>query len=275
MLLNNFLEASARRTPDKIALIVGNERYTYAEIESLSSKAASALAGEGLEKHDRAVVFLDNSLEAVVGIFAVLKAGGVFLPLNPTTKAEKLAYILNNSRASAIISSADKADIIREASEVSPHLKQVLIARGHDTGRLGIRKRVYSLDEVFKSGNAAVPLRPVIDADLASIIYTSGSTGSPKGVMLTHLNMVSAANSITEYLENKEDDIILNTLPLSFDYGLYQVLMAFKTGATVILEKAFLYPAKIIKTMLDEKVTGFPIVDNMAYSLQMEDIRTA
>lgn len=274
MLLNNFLEASARRTPGKIALIVGNERYTYAEIESLSSKAASALAGEGLEKGDRAVVFLDNSLEAVVGIFAVLKAGGVFLPLNPTTKAGKLAYILNNSRASAIISSADKADIIREASEVSPHLKQVLIARCHDTGRLGIRKRAYSLDGVFKSGSAAVPLRPVIDADLASIIYTSGSTGSPKGVMLTHLNMVSAANSITEYLENKEDDIILNTLPLSFDYGLYQVLMAFKAGATVILEKAFLYPSKIIKTMLDEKVTGFPIVPTIsAILLQMEDIK--
>lgn len=274
MLLNNFLEASARRTPDKTALIAGGVRYTYAEIDSLSSKAASVLASEGLEKGDRAVVFLDNSIEAVVGIFGILKAGGVFLPLNPTAKAEKLAYILNNSRACAIISSADKADIIREASESSPHLKQVIIARSQDTGRLGIRKRAYSLDEVFKSGGAAVPLRRVIDADLASVIYTSGSTGSPKGVMLTHLNMVSAANSITEYLENKEDDIILNTLPLSFDYGLYQVLMAFKTGATVILEKAFLYPAKIIKTMLDEKVTGFPIVPAIsAILLQMEDIK--
>ncbi len=275
MLLNDFLEASARAAPDKTALVAGGERYTYAEIESLSSKAAAALAGGGLERGDRAVVFLDNSLEAVVGIFAVLKAGGVFLPLNPTTKAEKLAFILNNSRSSAIISSFDKADVVREASQASPHLRQILMARGRDIGGLGMGKGVYSLDEVFKSGRAAAPSRRAIDADLASIIYTSGSTGTPKGVMLTHLNMVSAANAITGYLENKDDDIILNTLPLSFDYGLYQVLMAFKVGATVILEKAFLYPSKIIKTMLDERVTGFPIVPTIsAILLQMEDIKS-
>jgi hypothetical protein len=91
----------------------------------------------------------------------------------------------------------------------------------------------------------------------AYVIYTSGSTGDPKGVMLTHLNMVSAATSITTYLENREDDIIIDVLPLSFDYGLYQVLMAFKFGGTVVLEKSFTYPYQVIQKMIQEKVTGF------------------
>ena len=81
-----------------------------------------------------------------------------------------------------------------------------------------------------------------IDIDLAMLIYTSGSTGFPKGVMMTHQNVVAAATSITTYLENTADDVILNVLPLSFDYGLYQVLMAVKVGATLVLEKSFAFP---------------------------------
>ena len=78
------------------------------------------------------------------------------------------------------------------------------------------------------------------------LIYTSGSTGFPKGVMMTHRNIVAAATSITTYLENTPDDIILNVLPLSFDYGLYQVLMAVKLGATLVLEKSFAFPQAIL-----------------------------
>jgi acyl-CoA synthetase (AMP-forming)/AMP-acid ligase II len=91
--------------------------------------------------------------------------------------------------------------------------------------------------------------------------------------MLTHLNMISAATSITTYLENVPEDIIINVLPLSFDYGLYQVLMAFKFGGTVVLEKSFTYPYEVIKKMVKEKVTGFPGVPTIfAILLQMDDL---
>jgi len=110
--------------------------------------------------------------------------------------------------------------------------------------------------------------------DLASLIYTSGSTGSPKGVMLTHLNMVSAATSIIQYLENTPEDIILDVLPLSFDYGLYQVLMAFKFGGTVVLERSFRYPYDIVQKLIKERITGFPIVPTIAAILvQMEGLK--
>jgi acyl-CoA synthetase (AMP-forming)/AMP-acid ligase II len=112
-----------------------------------------------------------------------------------------------------------------------------------------------------------------IDVDLACIIYTSGSTGEPKGVMSAHYNVVAAAKSITQYLENVEEDIILDALPLSFDYGLYQVLMAFLFGGTVVLEKSFTFPYKTLQALVEERVTGFPIVPTMAaIILQMETL---
>jgi acyl-CoA synthetase (AMP-forming)/AMP-acid ligase II len=110
-----------------------------------------------------------------------------------------------------------------------------------------------------------------IDLDLACLIYTSGSTGDPKGVMSDHSNVVFVASSIIEYLCNTESDIVINVLPLSFDYGLYQLLMAFKFGGTLVLENSFAYPAAILKRIEQERVTGFPGVPTIfALLLQMD-----
>ena len=274
MMVHNFLEDSARKRPDKTALITAQGRYTYKELDAMANGIANALMAEGLEKGDRAAIFMDNSLEAVVSVFGVLKAGGIFLMINPTTKVEKLTYMLNNCRATAILSAGQKTPVISEACNNTPSLKGVYLSGAEALPAKGIHKKTFSLTEALKSGGAPPPLPRAIDVDLATIIYTSGSTGSPKGVMMTHLNMAAAASSITEYLENTPNDIILNTLPMSFDYGLYQVLMAFKLGAAVVLEKAFLYPYKVIETLIREEVTGFPLVPTMsAIILQMEDIR--
>jgi acyl-CoA synthetase (AMP-forming)/AMP-acid ligase II len=109
--------------------------------------------------------------------------------------------------------------------------------------------------------------------DLAALIYTSGSTGSPKGVAVSHLNVVSAARSIVQYLGNVPDDVILNVLPLSFDYGLYQLLMTVKLGATLVLERSFAYPYTIVEKISKEGVTGFPGVPTVfALLFQMSDL---
>src|SRR5512143_132078 len=103
MRVDQFLSDSAQRSPEKTALVAGGRRLSYSQLDAMSNRLAAALAHRGLERGDRAIVFMDNCWEAVVGIFAVQRAGGVFSPINPSTKADKLAYVINNCRATAIL----------------------------------------------------------------------------------------------------------------------------------------------------------------------------
>ena len=96
MRFETYLRQSAERFPDKTALVASGRRLTYSQLDQMSDELAQGLMDRGVGRGDRVVLFLDNSAEAVVSIFAVLKAGAVFSPVNPSTKADKLAYILNN-----------------------------------------------------------------------------------------------------------------------------------------------------------------------------------
>ena len=111
--------------------------------------------------------------------------------------------------------------------------------------------------EALAEAGGEPPTRPV-SVDLAAVIYTSGSTGDPKGVTLTHANMTFAADSIIEYLGMEPSDIVLCMLPLSFDYGLYQLLMCTRLGATLVLEPDFAFPGRIVQLLESERVTGLP-----------------
>jgi len=253
-------------------VVCGKQRWTYAQIESAANRLAHALIGRGIERGDRVAIHLDNSVEAVVSVFAVLKAGAVFMMVNPTTKSQKLTYILNNSRARAIILPARKFAAHESCWHETPHLDLAIGTGEAKDVELPEPKTCLSFEQLIETcPHHEPPAKRAIDVDLAALVYTSGSTGNPKGVMLTHVNMVSAATSITTYLENTPDDIILNVLPLAFDYGLYQVLMALKVGATVILERSFAYPHAVMKRLIEERVTGFPVVPTMvAMLLQMD-----
>ena len=282
-LVHHFLENSAARFPDKIALIHGDQRLTYQQINQLSNQLASSLADMGVKRQDRVIIFLDNSVEAVIALFGILKAGAIFVMLNPAMKAKKLNYILQDSGARALITHKTKARILADAIKDAPKLDHIIWcgsenAPDHPINQSSSQPVIqYShlwsdiLSQPFTFDLS--PFASPVDLDLATIIYTSGSTGEPKGVMSAHYNVVAAATSIATYLENVEDDIILSALPLSFDYGLYQILMAFLFGGTVVLEKSFVYPYKVLERLVQERATGFPIVPTMlALLLQMEDL---
>ena len=262
MLVNELLEYSASLFPHKEALIYKGERLTYGNIECMANQLAHSLMDMGIQRGERVTIYLHNSIETVVAVFAILKAGAIFSVINRTTKFQKLAYILNDCEAKAIITDIEAMDMLTKNKDKVPYLESIYVTKNQINKKF--KANTLSLPEIFATQKTVKPKNQNIDIDLAALIYTSGSTGNPKGVMLTHLNIISAATSITEYLENMSSDIIINVLPLSFDYGLYQVFMTFKFGGTLILEDSFSYPFAVIETILKEKVTGFPIIPTIA-----------
>ena len=254
MRVESFLLESARRSPGKTALVAGPARLTYQDLAARAAGFAAELHRRGVARGDRVVVFLHNSPEAVIAVFGTLLAGGVFSVVNPGTKADKLAYILNHCTARALITEPRLADVATSARSRVPAVAATLLAP-------------------FSFVDAAPPAQPGIDLDLAMIVYTSGSTGFPKGVTMTHANIAAAATSITTYLESRAEDVVLSVLPLAFDYGLYQALMCAKVGATLVLEKSFTYPAVVLEKLKSERVTGFPLVPTLAaLLLQMKQL---
>jgi len=209
-------------------------------------------------------------------VFATLKANAVFVFVNHSTKADKLTYILNNCRAVALVTWDSKLKELSGMDDGIPYTRAVFGVGAAET----CSEECQLLGKTLTLVDAAVaaqgcdrpPEKRCIDLDLAALIYTSGSTGRPKGVMLSHLNMVSVATSITTYLENTADDVVVNVLPLSFDYGLYQVLMMFKVGGRVVLEQSFNYPFQLVKRLIEEEVTGLPIVPTVSALLLQLDL---
>jgi amino acid adenylation domain-containing protein len=268
MLLNHFLENSAQRLPEKVALVCRGQRLTYRELDERANRLANYLLAAGVHKQDRVAIWLENSAEAVIAVFAVLKAGAVFCLLNPELKAAKAHHILADSGAWGFVTTGPFWETLQAVREDLADLKCVLLHNAQFTvSRQG--PQLAGWDQVQNDFPASRPPAGSITVDLAALIYTSSTTGPAKGVMLTHLNMTTAAASITQYLRNVEEDVILSVLPLAFDYGLYQVLMAFRMGATLILEKSFLYPYPVIDLLVKERVTGFPVVPTIV-SLLMQ-----
>ncbi|MDB4956840.1 MAG: hypothetical protein JWO36_4409 [Myxococcales bacterium] len=275
LLVHDLLSDSARRRPEKQALLCDGKRYKYREIDERANALAHALESRGVARGDRVIVFADNGIETVVAFWAVLKANAVVSIVHPQTKAAKLAYLLQDCRARALVTHVRLEATFAEAARRSTHLASVIVA-ALDTearARLGELPGLVGWDEaVSLVPRHEPPRRSAIDVDLASIIYTSGSTGEPKGVMLTHRNMLAAAASISEYLEITEDDVILGVLPLAFDYGLYQMIMAFASGGRLVLERSFAFPVDILQRVASERVTGFPGVPTMFATLVGMDL---
>lgn len=254
--------------PERTAIVAGERRLTYRELDETSTRIARGLIALGVERGDRVAIQLENCVETVIAIYGVLKAGAAILMVNPSTKAQKLSYLLSNSRASALIVGA----ATREAMTglVSPrHLRATVVVGALEQS--GERATV-PWDTIADSASTE-PLRERgIDLDLAGLLYTSGSTGDPKGVMLTHRNITSATVSIASYLKLTQDDVVFNVLPLSFGYGLTQLFPTVMVGGCLVIEKGIIYPHVTLTRMAAHRATGFAVVPTIATSLLNLDL---
>ena len=271
-LLGEALMLSTRNTPSKIAIISKQEEFSYSDIYERSMRLASHLVSSGINKGDRVALCLNNSWQSIVSIYGITLAGGVFIVINPQTKANKLKYILDDSEAKALISSNVFKNELQQALSETSCIQQLLLIDESDDFKQFPFKTLY-FNNITQLSEMVTKLPSVIANDLAALIYTSGSTGFPKGVMMTHQSMVFTSWSLIEYLRLSEEDRILLVLPLAFDYGLYQLIMAITIGGTLIVEQSFAFPASIYKSIEKYKPTVFPGVPTL-YAMMINTNKT-
>lgn len=251
---------SADRRPDATAISYAEETLSYGELTRRIDLFAAGLRSLGLEKLDRIGVYCEKRFECVVAMFAASRAGLVFVPINPVLKAEQVAYIARDCGVRALVTTSARLPALQGVAASCPDLQHFVVVGGasaSDQDASGASVATHAWNELMAGGGDS--LHRVIDCDMTAILYTSGSTGSPKGVVLSHRNMVAGARSVASYLRNNSDDRILSVLPLSFDYGLSQLTTGFLSGATVVLQN-YLLPRDVVTALARERITGLGAV---------------
>lgn len=265
VLLQDFIYEASLRAPASAALVDGQRRLDYAALAAAVDRCARALVARGVRRGERVAIWHDKSLETVIALFGAAAAGAVFVPINPLLKPAQVAYILRDCTVRVLVTSASRLATLAPLLADCPGIHMVIVAGAPDqeedqvNSAVGDGPVVIGWEQAMRAAPpatepAAAPLR-VIDCDLAAILYTSGSTGQPKGVVLSHRNLVAGAVSVAGYLGNRADDRLLAVLPLSFDYGLSQLTTAFCSGACAVLLNHLL-PRDVLRAVVAERITG-------------------
>ena len=260
VLLHELPARAAACWPARAALTVGGQHLAYADLFSQVERCAASLLALGLARGARVAVYLEKRVETVVASFAAPAAGGVLVPVNPLLKATQVAHILQDAGVAVLVTSAPRLAALAPVLAACPELRHVVVCDDLVPAAPGpwpVGLGLHAWHNIPAHPPAEWPT--VLESDVAVIFYTSGSTGQPKGVVLTHRNLVAGASSVTGYLHNQADDTLLAALPLSFDAGFSQLTTAFLVGARVVLLN-YLLPRDVLQAMVRERVTGLTAV---------------
>lgn len=225
-LIHQLLEQSAAQRPDSPALIDGDRRLTYAELDSGANRLARRLQELGVRRGDRVALYLDKSADAIIGIYGVLKSGAAYVPLDPQAPTSRLAYIAANAGVRVLLTGVEKSDDVSALRAEAPSIAHTVV-----------------LDDPLVRAELAAPGAespqvPAIEGDLAYILYTSGSTGVPKGVMLSHRNCLAFVEWAVEEFAVTAEDRLSSHAPLHFDLSTFDLYAAAMAGAPVVLVPA-------------------------------------
>ena len=258
-LFHDSLYQSGSPRPEAPALRLKQQTLSYAELTSEVDFRAAWLMSLGLEVGARVAIYLPKQFETVTSFYACSRAGGVFVPVNPLLKGPQVSYLLNDCDVSILITSLSRYRQMQSHFEQLEDLKTVILT---DCGSEQIPEGCVAWTAAARAQQPTQTARSFpkrISHDMAAILYTSGSTGAPKGVVLSHKNLISGAKSVAEYLHNHPEDRLLAVLPFSFDYGLSQITTAFISGASLILME-YLFPKDVVQAVNDYQITGLAAV---------------
>lgn len=215
--IHELIIAQAHQKPQATALIFGNEKVTYEELENKSNQIASYLLAKGVKKKDIVGLCLERSTNMIIALLGILKAGAAYLPLDPEYPAERISYILDNAFAKALLTHKNYA--INFSNLNIPIISIETIEKS-----------------VFKTG---LVLPEVTETDLAYVIYTSGSTGKPKGVPITHRNIINSTLARTDFY-GSDPSVFLLMSSISFDSSKTGVFWTLCTGGTLVISEKHL-----------------------------------
>jgi amino acid adenylation domain-containing protein len=262
-LLQQLLTQTAERRPEQVAVVDQARSISYAELESRSNQLAQVLVDQGVRRGDRVGLCLSKSLEAIVGLFGILKAGAAYVPLDPASPARRLAFILGNCATRALVTSERKLRDLAPTFSELPDLELVVIVDSSGDvdeplgGSLERPRRLgpRALDSV--SSDPPALSQPPIEDDLAYILYTSGSTGEPKGVMISHRASLTFVDWACAYFGLDATDRLSSHAPLHFDLSIFDLFAAVEAGASIVLvpEALSVFPINLAQLIERERIT--------------------
>ena len=259
-LLQQLLSAAAHRGPQSEAVRCSGRSLSYRELEEASNRFARALVDGGVQPSDRVGICLPKCVEMVVAVYGTLKAGAVYVPLDPQAPVRRIATVACDCSISALVSTRAKVQTFLGALEPerSPPRLAILIDEPEEpAGSVGLQCPWIAFAIATSLGDAGAPAIQTVDSDLAYILYTSGSTGSPKGVMLTHRNAITFVEWCAARIGVAPGDRLSNHAPLHFDLSVFDLFLAAYSGASVVLipeEQAF-FGTSLARFIEEERIT--------------------
>ena len=255
MILSDLLEKKDDCDDSKIAISHKNKRLTYFELTAQSAKIAMALLKVGIKKGCRVGIYLDKRIEKVVSIFGIVSAGAIMVPIRSLLLPRQVAYILNDCQARVLITTASQLSRLADIIPQIDSLETIFVIDSLKSLNTKVSVRLLDWDDLINYDCSDFPFPYIIPEDVAAILYTSGSTGFPKGVVLTHNNLISGAKKVGGYLNISSHDRVLSILTFGFDYGLNQLLTTVLFRAELVLLN-YLFATDIIKAVQKYKITG-------------------
>ena len=258
-----ILRESAKKNPDHLAVIFESFKFTYGQLDVLSTQVASSLKAAGLKKGDRVGLMLPNVPQFPIAYYGVLKAGGVVVPMNVLLKAPEVSFYLGDSESRFLIVWEDfAAEALKGIESLKPLTTYVALKPGSNEPPAGTK----SFMELM-GGDPGFDMEPTSGDDTAVILYTSGTTGKPKGAEITHSNLFMNCHFLSQTYGSTDDDVLLVVLPMFHSFGQSSVMnLGIHVGATLTLVPRF-DATKVLEVIQRDKVTLFSGVPTMYFAL--------
>jgi len=279
-MLHAYLSQRASQTPDTIFIIQGERRVTYGALETQVSRFSSFLLCLGMKKGDRIGIISRNSPEYIAAYLAIQRAGCVAVDVNYQNSIHEIKTIVNHCDVKTVVLENSYSGELAKELGAMPPLRAVIgierRARGFQSVRRKIPQHIHYavLGDILHSEQAMKTPPAITGEDLAAIVYTSGTSGRPKGVMLSHENILANARSIIAYLRLSENDRTMVVLPFCYCYGKSILTTHLMAGGSLVLENSFLYPQTVFKKMVEEQATGFAgVPSTFAIMLERSNFR--